>query len=88
MKVEFLKRFSKDLDGIKAKSVKQSVIRLIELMEAAGSLEEIPNIKKLKGHRSAYRSRVGDYRLGFFFESSTIVLARFFHRKDIYKLFP
>lgn len=88
MKVEFLKSFSKDLDGIKAKSVKQSVIRLIELMEAAGSLEEIPNIKKLKGHRSAYRSRVGDYRLGFFFESSTILLARFLHRKDIYKLFP
>lgn len=33
MKVEFLKRFSKDLDDIKAKSVKQSVIRLIEVME-------------------------------------------------------
>jgi hypothetical protein len=34
MKVEFLKRFSKDLDDIKAKSVKQSVIRLTELIEA------------------------------------------------------
>ena len=88
MKVEFLKRFSKDLDDIKAKSVKQSVIRIIGLMEAAESLEEIPNIKTLKGHRSAYRSRVGDYRLGFFFENSTILLARFLHRKDIYKLFP
>jgi len=31
MKVEFLKKFSKDLDNIKTKSVKQSVIRLIEL---------------------------------------------------------
>ena len=27
MKVEFLKKFSKDLDNIKIKSVKQSVIR-------------------------------------------------------------
>ena len=88
MKVEFLKKFSKDIDGIKAKSVKQSVISLIELMETADALDKIPNTKKLKGHRSAYRIRIGDYRLGFFFENSTILLARFLHRKDIYKIFP
>jgi len=88
MKVEFLKKFSKDLDNIKAKSVKQSVIRLIELMEAVDTVDKIPNTKKLKGHRNAYRTRVGDYRVGFFFENSTILLARFLHRKDIYKLFP
>lgn len=88
MKVEFLKRFSKDLDDIKSKSVKQSVVRLIVLMETIDALDKIPNTKKLKGHRSAYRIRVGDYRLGFFFENSTILLARFLHRKDIYKLFP
>ena len=88
MKVEFLKRFSKDLDDIKTKSVKQSVIRLIELMETVDALDKIPNTKKLKGHKSAYRTRVGDYRLGFFFENSTILLARFLHRKDIYKIFP
>jgi mRNA interferase RelE/StbE len=88
MKVEFLKKFSKDLDNIKTKSVKQSVIRLIELMEEVDALDKIPNTKKLKGHRSAYRTRVGDYRAGFFFENSTILLARFLHRKDIYKIFP
>ncbi len=88
MKVEFLKKFSKDLDDIKSKFVKQSVIRLIELMETADSLDKIPNIKKLKGHKSAYRTRIGDYRLGFFFENSIILLARFLHRKDIYKIFP
>ena len=67
MKVEFLKKFYDDLDDIKVKSVKQSLIRIIELMETADSLTKIPNTKKLKGHRSAYRTRVGDYRLGFFF---------------------
>ena len=80
MKVEFLKKFSKDLDDIKTKSVKQSVIRLIELMETVDSLDKIPNTKKLKGHKSAYRTRIGDYRIGFFFENSTISLARFLHR--------
>lgn len=88
MKVEFLRSFSKDLDDFKTKTVKRSLIRIIELMETVDSIEKIPNTKKLKGHRSAFRTRVGDYRLGFFFENSTILLARFLHRKDIYKIFP
>ncbi|MBX9733229.1 MAG: hypothetical protein K2X37_04140 [Chitinophagaceae bacterium] len=88
MKVEFLKHFSKDLDNLKTRPVKQSLVRVIELIEAADSLDKIPNTKKLKGHKFAYRTRVGDYRLGFFFENATIQLARFVHRKDIYKIFP
>jgi mRNA interferase RelE/StbE len=88
MKVEFLKKFSKDLDDLRPKPVKQVLIRVIELMETVDSLEKIPNTKKLKGHKTAYRTRIGDYRLGFFFENSTISLARFVHRKDIYKIFP
>ncbi len=88
MKVEFLKKFSKDLDDVTAKSVKQSLIRIIELMEEIDSPDKIPNTKKLKGHTNAYRTRVGDYRLGFFLKGSTILLARFVHRKAIYKIFP
>lgn len=84
MKVEFLNKFSKDLDDLKVKSVKQSLIHLIESFEAVDKLEKIPNTKKLKGHKTAYRTRVGDYRLG----NSTILLARFVNRKDIYKVFP
>jgi mRNA interferase RelE/StbE len=88
MKVEFLKKFSKDLDDVRTRPVKQALIRVIELMEETDSLDKIPSTKKLKGHRTAYRTRVGDYRLGFFFENSTILLTRIVHRKDIYKIFP
>jgi mRNA interferase RelE/StbE len=88
MKVEFLKSFSKDLDSVNSKSVKQSLIRIVELLEEIQDLKDVPNIKKLKGFRNAYRIRVGDYRLGFFQEGSAVQLARFLHRKDIYKHFP
>jgi mRNA interferase RelE/StbE len=88
MKVIFLKEFSKDLDGISLKSVKLSLKRVIERMETADTLGNIQNTKKLQGHKTAYRTRIGDYRLGFFFKEETIFLARFVHRKDIYKLFP
>lgn len=88
MKVEFLKKFSKDLDEVNIKSIKASLLKVITLIESVDSLNDIPNTKKLKGHKSAYRTRIGDYRLGFFYENETISIARFVHRKDIYKIFP
>ena len=88
MKVEFLKRFSKDIDELTVKSVKSALKKVIESIESANTLTDIPNTKKLQGHKTAYRIRVGDYRLGFFYENKTIILARFVNRKDIYKLFP
>ena len=77
MKVEFLKKFSKDLDGVKTKSVKESVLRVIELMERVDTLEKIPSIKKLKGHKNAYCVRVGDYRLGLFFRKRNRLTSSF-----------
>ena len=88
MKVEFLKRFSKDIDELTVKSVKSALKKVIESIESANTLTDIPNTKKLQGHRTAHRIRVGDHRLGFFYENKTIILARFVNRKDIYKLFP
>ena len=67
MKVEFLKKFSKDLDDLKSRPGKEALIRLIEVMESIDSPEKNPNTKKLKGHKNAYRAKVGDYRLGFFY---------------------
>jgi mRNA interferase RelE/StbE len=88
MNVEFLKKFSKDLNDVKSKQIKLALINLIELMETLDTLDKIPHTKKLRGYKSAYRTRIGEYRLGFFFENSTIILARFLHRKDIYNIFP
>lgn len=66
MKVEFLAKFFKDIDKLKVTHVKESVVNTIELLEAAESLAEIPNLKKLKGHKSAFRIKIGDYRIGIF----------------------
>lgn len=88
MKVEFLNKFSKDLDPIHIPSVKNAIERSINEAEAAKGIYEIRNIKKLKGYKIAYRIRVGDYRIGVYFEHNIIQFARVAHRKDIYKLFP
>lgn len=88
MQVEFLSKFSKDIDHISVKSVKLNLSKLIRQLEKEENLDNIPNIKKLSGHKSAYRIRIGNYRVGFFYENNKVIFARVIHRKDIYKVFP
>lgn len=88
MQIEFLAKFSKDIDRITQKSVKTNLFKLIQLIEQSEDLNNITNLKKLVGHKSAYRVRIGDYRVGFFYESRKVIFARVIHRKDIYKVFP
>lgn len=88
MKVEFRESFAKDLKGIKEKSLLSKVREVVEAVEEADSLAELPSLKKLKGSGKYFRVRVGDYRVGIALENDTVVFVRFLNRKDIYKHFP
>jgi mRNA interferase RelE/StbE len=88
MKVEFLSKFNKDLDKIDDKIIKLKLINIIESIEQSYSISETSNLKKLKGYKNAYRIRLGDFRIGIFYENDIVEFARIVHRKDIYKLFP
>ncbi len=88
MKVEFKSSFAKDLKKLKEKDLKAQVGQVIELVEKARTLQEIKDVKKLKGGDRYYRIRVGDYRVGLTLEGDTVTFARFLHRKDIYTYFP
>ena len=68
--------------------MKQNLFELILELKRIEKFNEIPNLKKLTGHPEAYRIRMGNYRLGLFYDGNTIQLARFVKREDIYKLFP
>ena len=88
MRVEFLEKFNKDLGKISSDVTRQSIRRLILRVEGARLLTDIPQVKKLSGFKSAYRIRLGDYRVGIFVEGDLVQFARVAHRKDIYRLFP
>jgi len=88
MKVEFLSKFNKDLEKLDVEHVRNATIKAISIVEKAKQLSDIPNIKKLTGHRSAYRIKIGDYRIGLFIEGDVAEFARIHHRKDIYTIFP
>ena len=88
MEIIYLKSFYNDIKKIKDQNLKQRLKNLILKIEAAEHPDEIPNILKMKGYTSAYRIRLGDYRLGVFIDEEKIELVRFVKRNDIYKLFP
>jgi mRNA interferase RelE/StbE len=57
--------------------------------EAAQSIQDIPNVKKLSGYKSYYRIKIGDYRLGFErISKSTIRFVIIANRNEMYKRFP
>ena len=88
MEVAFLRKFSKDIESISQPAIKQRILDLIEEVNQATTLQDLPNVKALSGFSDAYRIRVGNYRVGIFLEENTVVFARVAHRSKIYRLFP
>ena len=88
MQIVFLSKFSKDLSKIKQPKVLADIEKAIIQVENVKTTIDINQLKKLKGYKSAFRIKVGDYRIGLFIENDVIEFARILHRKDIYNLFP
>jgi len=69
-------------------SIRKLLLEILENVEQAKAIREIPDIKKLKGHKTAYRIKLNDYRIYFYYEDDIITIARFLPRKDVYRFFP
>jgi mRNA interferase RelE/StbE len=88
VKVEYESSFLKDLDAVQDNALRQRVKRLILRLEAARSLREVGDVKKMHGKELFYRVRLGRYRVGIALEGAVVVLVRLLPRKDIYRYFP
>lgn len=88
MKTLFERSFERDLKKIKDKRLLKQVRKVIDQVEAAASLAELENLKKLQGFDTYYRIRVGDYRIGIEVSERQVIFVCFLNRKDIYRYFP
>jgi len=88
MNIVYLKSFIKDIRKLKDPVIARKIEKLIKDLKAANSLEELSGVKKMKGYSTAYRIRIGSYRMGIYKEADHIEIARFLKRESIYKLFP
>lgn len=88
MNYEFEKAFVKDFRKLKNKELASSIHEVIKQVSEASSPNQIINLKKLSGYKSAFRIRIGDYRIGVIIEKNTVTFVAFAHRKEIYNQFP
>jgi len=88
MNVEYTPSLFKDLKHVKDTALLRRLRQVIEGMEQARGLPDIPGLKRLHSEGRYYRLHVGDYRLGIVAEGQALVLVRFLPRKDIYRHFP
>ena len=87
MNIDIRRTFTKDADKLPPNIQRQMAVVITNLQHAK-QLSQIKNCKKIKGSKTAYRIRLSQYRIGFFFENEIIELVRVLGRKDIYKYFP
>jgi len=89
MKVEFDSSFEKQILKLTDANLKRKIVSTIYQVEESKKLSDILNLKKMKGYKTFYRIKLGDYRLGFeLINSNIIYFIAVAHRKDVYKKFP
>ena len=88
MTVTFRKSFLRDLKKLKDATVRGRVREVIEAVEEADSLSDLPEVKKMSGSSGYYRVRIGSHRIGLAVEGEEVEFVRALNRKDIYKYFP
>ena len=88
MTVEFRASFEKDVQAITDARLLGRIEKTIAILEAASSLVDLPQLKRLQGYSTFYRIRIGDYRLGLNAEADRITCVRCLHRREIYRYFP
>jgi len=88
VKYEASKAFNRDVDAIRHPKLLRQLREAVAQIGTVGALSDLPNVTAINGHKNAFRIKLGDYRLGCRLEEPTVVLARFLHRKEIYRYFP
>jgi len=88
MKIDYRKKFLKELSKILPPTRSRMEIFVFEELPKANSIFEIGTAEQMKGYPSYYKVRFGSYRIGFKMEDDRVILERALHRKDIYRHFP
>ena len=88
MKSSFRNSFTRDLKKIKDHKLRDRIRAAIETVEAAESLQSLPDVKKIGGASNLFRIRIGEYRIGIALEGDTVDFVRCLNRRDLYRFFP
>jgi len=75
MNYNYYKLFVKDVEQVPRKT-KVALVKVLQDIEAAIQISDIPNLQKLAGFKKAYSIKIDNYRLGLYKENEKLLLAR------------
>ncbi len=88
MKVEYRKKFLKELSQLPLNPRLDVEDFVFEILPEASTLTTIGKVEKMKGYKNFFKVRFGNYRLGLQLVDDIVIVEIIAHRKEIYKLFP
>ena len=89
MDVQYRKSFLRDLKKLKEQPVYARVFELaFTALPSAETLNDITQVKAMKGFPNRYRVRIGDYRVGLELFKTQVEIVRVLHRREFYRYFP
>ena len=88
MRVEYRKRFLKDLAAVPGEQRSKIEQFAFEQVPGAESLASLQVVERMRGYSTYYKVRFGVYRAGLRLEGGVVVFERVLHRKEIYRYFP
>ena len=89
MEVQYRQAFLKDMKQLKSSTSYQHIYKVaFTRLPEINTLEEISDIKPMRGYTGRYRIRIGDYRVGIEVNGDVIEVMRVLHRREFYRYFP
>lgn len=87
MQIQPTERFGKMLLKL-PQNIQREVLTSIENIQIATSFVDISHFKALKGYPNYYRVRIGQYRMGLYWDGLQFIAQKIATRGDFYKGFP
>ena len=88
MKVEYRKKFLKELSKLPSEYANNIEKFVFEELPIYENLGDIGKIEKMSGYKNYFKIRFGDYRVGIKKDNGCVIVETVKHRKEIYKFFP
>ena len=87
MQIQPTERFGKMLLKL-PKNIQKETLDAIENVLNATTTADIAHLKSLKGYPNYYRIRVGQYRMGIYWDGVRFIAEKIATRGDFYKGYP
>jgi mRNA interferase RelE/StbE len=80
-------KFRKQLTKL-PKNDQIAVMDALDTLDEAETFADIPNMKAMQGYKNYFRIRVGNWRIGLFWDGELFQIQDVGKRGDFYKRFP